>query len=64
MKKKNSGDALYEADKAVKDFCKTHKGNLSEEEHLELSGLLNKRASAMSDALGVEIHSICEDDDY
>ncbi|MBR4057656.1 MAG: hypothetical protein IKK00_05920 [Oscillospiraceae bacterium] len=61
MAKKDSGNDLYSAGKAVRDFCKEHKGTLSEDEHETLRGLLNRRAEATSEALGVKIHSICEE---
>lgn len=49
---------LYDADKAVKDFVKGHGKNLSDEEHDELGELLNRRAAAISDALGVDVGSV------
>lgn len=55
-------DDVYNADKAVRDFGKNHPKDLSEDEHKTLRKLLDNRARAMSDALGVEIHSICEDE--
>ena len=51
---------LYDADKAVKDFVKVHKGNLSEEERDTLGDLLDRRAAAMSDVLGVKVSSVTD----
>lgn len=52
----------YEADRAVREFCDSHSEELSESEHRELRSLLNNRAAAMSEYLGVEVGSICDDD--
>ena len=51
---------LYDADNAVKDFVKVHKGNLSEEERDTLGDLLDRRAAAMSDVLGVKVSSVTD----
>ena len=60
---KKNGDDLYNADQAVRNFCKSHGKQLDENEHNDLRELLKERASAMSDVLGQEIHSIGESDD-
>lgn len=60
FKRKMNGDDLYRIDQSVKAFCKTHKGELTKREHRKLRKLLNKRAAALSDCLGVTVHSICE----
>lgn len=62
-KKKYDGDDLYRINQGIKDYCKSHKGKLNEKEHAELGSMLNERAKAISDILGVKIHSISEDDD-
>ena len=51
---------LHDADKAVKDFVKVHKGNLSEEERDTLGDLLDRRAAAISDVLGVKVSSVVD----
>lgn len=51
---------LRDADKAVKDFVKLHKGKLSEEERDTLGDLLDRRAVAISDVLGVEVSSVVD----
>ena len=49
---------LYDADKAVKDYVKEHGKKLTNDERDELGDLLEKRAAAMSDVLGVKISSV------
>lgn len=49
---------LYDSDKAVKDFVKGHDKKLTDKEHNELGSLLEKRASAISDVLGVKVSSV------
>ena len=49
---------LHDADKAVRDFLKGHGKNLTDEEHDELGELLNQRAEAISEVLGVEVGSV------
>ena len=51
---------LHDADKAVKDLVKVHKGNLSEEERDKLGDLLDRRAAAISDVLGVKVSSVVD----
>lgn len=64
MKKKptiyTDNSDLHDADKAVKDFVKVHKGNLSEEERDKLGDLLDRRAAAISDVLGVKVSSVVD----
>lgn len=62
-KKKYDGDDLYRIDQDIKSYSKSHKGKLNDDERAELGSKLNERAKALSDILGVKIHSICEDDD-
>ena len=59
LKKKATADDLYRIDQDIRSFCRSHKGELSEREHKQLRKKLDKRASAMSDVLGIEIHSVC-----
>lgn len=51
---------LYDADKAVKDFVKVHKGKLSEENRDALGDLLDRRAAAISNVLGVKVSSVVD----
>ena len=51
---------LYDADKDVKDFVKVHKGKLTEEERDTLGDLLDRRAAAISDVLGVKVSSVVD----
>jgi hypothetical protein len=62
-KKKYNGDDLYRINQEIKNYGKSHKGLLNDDETSELGSMLNERAKAISDCLGVEVHSICEDDD-
>ena len=55
-----AGDRYCEADRAVRDFTKSHKAPLSEAEHEELGELLRERARRMSDVLGVHIGSVAD----
>lgn len=51
---------LYDADKSIRDFLKVHKGNLNEEESNSLNDMLDRRATAISDALGVKVYSVVD----
>lgn len=51
-------DDLFEADQAIKKFTESHELELSDEEHEELAGLLDRRAEAISEVLGVRVGSI------
>ena len=55
-------ERLAKAQTAIDDYSKSHPNEFSEEEHKEFRSLLNERASALSSATGMNIHSICEDD--
>lgn len=55
-----AGDRYCEADRAVRNFTKTHKAPLSEAEHEELGELLRERARRMSDVLGVHVGSVAD----
>lgn len=57
-KKKTASERLYRVDQAVRKFCDSHKGKLSPRQHKKLEKLLDNRADAISDVLGVRIHSI------
>lgn len=64
LKFRNDPDALERlsnASNAVEDFTKTHRGELSDDEHDELRSLLKERASALSEATGLKIHSLFDD---
>lgn len=52
---------LSRASAAVEDFCASHPGDLSEDEHRELRGLLSDRAAALSKATGLNICSPFDD---
>ena len=58
---KTKDDGLFKADKAVKDFSKSHKGKLNDAEHKQLRGLLNNRAKELSKALGTKVSSLFDD---
>ena len=51
---------LHDADEAVKDFVKVHKDKLSEEERDTLGDLLDRRAAAITDVLGVKVSSVVD----
>lgn len=51
-------DELYNANQAVKEFTESHSKNLSDDERIELGELLDKRAKALSDVLGVKVGSV------
>ena len=55
-------ERLAKAQEAIDDYTNSHPNDFSEEEHKEFRTLLNERASALSAATGMNIHSICEDD--
>lgn len=55
-------ERLSNAANAIEEFTDSHPNELSEEEHNELRTLLKERAAALSDATGLKIHSICDDD--
>lgn len=61
FKRKSKEERLYDADKAVRNFTKG-KRELKEREHKKLNKLIEKRAKASSDVLGVKIGSISYED--
>ena len=51
-------ERLARAQEAIDDYSTSHPNELSEEEHEEFRGLLKERADALSEATGMEIHSL------
>lgn len=52
---------LFDVNKKIDELCIKYKpGKMPEKEKVILRDLLNRRAKAMSEVLGVEVHSICE----
>jgi hypothetical protein len=49
---------LFDVEEEIKRFLKDHKKELNNEEHDELGKLLDRRAKAISDVLGVEVSSV------
>lgn len=49
---------FLEVQDEIKDFLKEHKKKLTDEEHNDLCELLNQRAKALSEILGVEVSSV------
>lgn len=62
MKKKNTiftnNNDLYETNQSVKDYVKSHRRKLNETEKNTLGNLLDERAKAISNFLGVKVSSI------
>lgn len=54
-------ERLSEAQSAIDDYLNTHPNRFSEEEHSEFRGLLSERATALSEATGMKIHSLFDD---
>ena len=60
----DSGD-LFDVEEEIQDFLGQNKGDLTDEERDELGELLDRRAAAISDVLGVEVNSVsslCDDE--
>ena len=55
-----SMNRLSKASSAVEDFWESHPSELTEEERGKLGDLLKARALALSEATGVKIYSICD----
>ena len=55
---KKSLKRLTKAQSAVDKFSKKHSGSLSKREHKKFRKLLSNRASALSGATGMKIHSL------
>lgn len=51
---------LSDVQRKINKLCRIRKKDFTEEHHKELRGLLNERASALSEALGTIVRSICE----
>lgn len=49
---------LLKAQNAIDKFSKKHPGSFSEKDHKKFRKLLNNRASALSKATGIKIHSL------
>lgn len=49
------------AQSAIDEYSAAHPGSFSEEEHREFGALLKERAAALSEATGLNIHSIVDD---
>ena len=65
LKFKNNPAALARlanAQSAIDEYSATHPGSFSEDEHREFGALLRERAAALSEATGLKIHSIVDDD--
>lgn len=57
---KAASDRLSNAQNAIDAYSKSHPKKFTEAEHTEFRKLLNERASALSEATGMKIHSICD----
>lgn len=55
---KKALDRLTKVQSEIDKFSKKHPGSLNDKEHKELRTLLSKRASALSEATGMKIHSL------
>ena len=51
-------ERLSKVQSKIDHFCKAHPKKLTERQHKELRSLLNERASALTDALGVKVSSL------
>ncbi len=56
-------ERLSKAQGAVDKYTKEHPRNLNEKEHKEFRKLLNERASALSEATGMKIHSLFDNEE-
>lgn len=54
---------LSKAQSAIDEYSASHPNELSEKEHKEFRKLLNERADALSEATGMKIHSLFENED-
>lgn len=55
-------ERLANAQNAIDEYSASHPGAFSESERREFGALLNERAAALSEATGMRIHSIVDDD--
>ena len=53
---------LSEAQQAIDDYSASHPQQFSDDEHQEFRKLLSKRAAALSEATGMKIHSLFDED--
>lgn len=58
--KKRTTKRLARTQKSIDRFLKKNPGKLNKRKHSQLRKLLNKRASNLSEAMGVKVHSICD----
>jgi len=49
---------LAKVQKSIDKFCKSHPGSFNKRQHKKFRKLLSKRASALSKATGMKIHSL------
>ena len=56
----SGSSGFNETNRDVKDFLKSHKGTLNVEERNTLGDLLDRRAAAISDFLGVKVSSVVD----
>jgi len=54
-------DKLSKATQAVADYAAAHPTPFSDEQHKEYRKLLSDKASALSEATGLKIHSLFDD---
>lgn len=55
-------ERLANAQSAIDSYCATHPGQFSDKEHREFGALLRERAAALSEATGLKIYSIVDDE--
>lgn len=55
---KRSMKKLSKVSSSIDKFCKKHPKKMTSRQHKKMRKLLNKRASALSDCLGVKVHSL------
>ena len=55
-------ERLANAQNAIDEYSTSHPGAFSESERREFGNLLKERAAALSEATGMRIHSIVDDD--
>lgn len=55
-------ERLANAQSAIDRYSATHPGRFSDKEHHEFGALLRERAAALSEATGLKIHSIVDDE--
>ena len=60
FKKKPAADRLYDIDQKIQRFS-DRKKSLSDRDHRKLQKMLDNRADAMSEVLGVKVYSLSGD---